>query len=224
MKLLAFDTSTAACSVALLDTSKSTTQQIYSLHQIQPQQQGKLILPMIHAVLESASVSMQELNAIAYGCGPGSYTGVRIACSVAQGIGLATDCRVLAISSLAAMAQAAYQAFQWRHLLVALDAHMQEIYWSAYHVSDLGYVELSGQEEVLNPLNVRMPHDKVDWYGIGDGWGKYGEILSNQADERLKSINIELLPTAEAMLGLAKLKYEQGDWIASSEALPVYLR
>jgi tRNA threonylcarbamoyladenosine biosynthesis protein TsaB len=218
VRLLAFDTSSPACSVALLDTAKPAGEQILSLHKIMPMQQGKLILPMINTILSSSFLTLHDLDAIAYGRGPGSFTGIRIASSVAQGLGFATKFRLIPISSLAAIAQTAYLEQQWAYLLVALDARMGGVYWAQYKVNQLGLVELIGREEVSAPETVGMPENTNNWYGVGDGWEKYN--LGIQP----KATNSKLLPTAQAILSLARVKFEQGEWVKANEAVPVYLR
>lgn len=224
MRLLAFDTSSPACSVALLDTTKPPHDQISSSHKIMPMQQGRLILPMIQAILDASNLTLNDLDAIAYGCGPGSFTGIRIASSVAQGLGFTTKCHLIPISSLAAIAQTAYLEQQWACLLVALDARMGEVYWAQYKVNQMGHVELVGKEEVCLPGKVGVPENDKDWYGIGDGWEKYGEIFSKHLGFLPKSTNPKQLPMARAILSLARLKFEQGTWVKASEAVPVYLR
>lgn len=218
VKLLAFDTSSNTCSVAILNNSS-----IHTISKIESKQQGKLILPLIEALLKEVSLTLEELDGIAYGCGPGSYTGIRIACSVAQGIALANQCPIIPISSLAAMAQTAYGVHHWEQVLVALDAHMGEIYWAKYHVGKSGLVELQGKEAVSKPEQVHI-EDPENWYGIGSAWDKYGEIVLNSSPKQLKSINNSIFPSAEAILELAKVQYLQKNWVSPSNAIPVYLR
>ena len=124
MKILAIETSSHACSVALLNEDK-----VKISHIISPMQQAKLILPMIDELLKSSALTLNDLDAIAYGCGPGGFTGVRIAASVAQGLGFAVKLPIIPISSLAVMAEAAFLERQWRKLLVAVDARADQIYW-----------------------------------------------------------------------------------------------
>src|SRR5690348_12267838 len=131
MKLLALDTSSIACSVALLLDGD-----VHYLHKIAPMQQAKLILSMIEELLKTHSLKVNHLDAIAYGCGPGSFTGLRIACSVAQAFGLAADKPLIPISSLAALAQATYIEHQEKKVLAAIDARMDQIYWAAYELQN----------------------------------------------------------------------------------------
>lgn len=227
MRILAFDTSSEACSAALWDSSSTMNDQIKTRHQIAPMQQARLILPMIQALLSSSSLQLNKLDAIAYGCGPGSFTGMRIASSVVQGIGVAEGLPILQISSLAAMAQAAFMKHQWDKLLVAVDARMEQIYWAIYEVNQAGLVELIGAEQVLKPDELFQSNHELSsgkWYGIGDGWKKYEEKLVKQLGFSPCNIDYTALPEASAMLGLAKKQLDDGNQVAISQALPVYLR
>ena len=219
MKILAFDTSSIACSVAIQKNNN-----IHCLHEIAPMQQGRRILPMIHSLLDSCSLTLNQLDAIAYGCGPGSFTGIRMANSIVQGLGLVTKLPVISISSLAAIAQAAYIEKQWSHLFVAVDAHSEQIYWAIYSANALGSVELTGQEQICAPEKAALPPsemNQVDWYGVGNGWEKYQLQLSKFQP---KDILPTQLPTAQALLILAKKKFELGDFGHAANANPMYLR
>ncbi len=224
MKLLAFDTSTHACTVAVIDTAKPVNANIASKTEMQAMQQGKLILPMIDAVLQTAGILLSELDAIAYGTGPGSYTGTRIAASVVQALGFVNPCKIIPVSSLATMAQAAFIKHHWQRILVAVDARANQVYWAAYELQANGLMKLQDQEHVSAPSNLAVPFTEIDWYGIGDGWSAYGEIINNSIDSKPKEIDVTTLPLADAMLSLAldKLKHQQS--IDVFDALPVYLR
>lgn len=218
VKLLAIDTSSQACSVAIMDGDNVT-----AVHKIAPMQQTNLILPMIQDLLDSSSLNLNQLDAIAYGCGPGSFTGIRIASSVAQGLGYGANLPVIPVSSLAATAQAAFLEKQWRRLLVSIDARMKLIYWAAYEVSLDGCVELVGEEQACEPELIVAP-ESGDWSGVGDGWTVYGDRLVDRLGYAPIEINPSQLPTAEALLALAKVKFDRGEWVAASAAIPVYLR
>ena len=214
MKILALDTSSTACSIAILinDTVKES-------HQLAPMQQAQLILPMIDELLSSAALKLDQLDAIAFGCGPGSFTGVRIATSVAQGLGFAAKVPLIPISSLAAIAQAAYADLGWKKLLVAIDARVQEIYWGAYRVNPQGLVELLGKEKVSSPADLAIP-DTDEWYGIGNAW----EVYRAQIHCQPVNVDINRLPMASAILTLARDKFIKRDWVEAGRALPSYLR
>ena len=218
MNILALDTSSTACSVAIQHAD-----QIEYLHKNAPMQQAKLILPMIHELLAACSLSLDQIDAIAYGCGPGSFTGIRIASSVVQGLAYAADKPVIPISSLAALAQSAFMENQCTKMLVAVDARMEQIYWAVYEVGQTGCVELIGQEVLCKPEEIDLPEGS-DWCGVGDGWEKYSENLSTRLGYQPEPLYTTQLPTAQAILQLAKLKFDKCQWIAASLATPTYLR
>jgi tRNA threonylcarbamoyladenosine biosynthesis protein TsaB len=218
MLILAIDTSSAACSVALLDDEEITLSQ-----RIAPMLQAQLILPMIAEILESADVRMSELHALAFGRGPGSFTGVRIAASVIQGMGFASKLPLLSVSSLAAAAQAAFHELEWRKILVAMDARINEVYWGAYQVNTHGLVELVGTEIVCRPQEIPIPVGQ-DWYAIGNGWQEYGPTLLERLPFAPLAIESARLPDAMGVALLAQAKYERKEWTLLSEALPVYIR
>lgn len=221
MKILALDTSLAACSVALCDGDK-----VAFLHQVAPMQQAVLILPMIHELLGMLSLTVNELDAIAYGCGPGNFTGIRIASCVAQGLAFTKQLPIIRISTLAVIAQTAYEEHAWNKQLVAVDARTNQVYWAMYEWDETagkGYMKLINKEELCTPQSVTRP-DGQDWYAVGDGWGKYQAALIDCLKFEPKMSNISILPTASALLKLAKWKYKEGDWVSTIEALPNYLR
>lgn len=215
MNLLAIDTSSNACSVALLMGEK-----VKSIHEIAPMQQAQKILPMIESLLSENFITLNQLDALAFGCGPGSFTGVRIATSVMQGLGYATGLPLIPISSLAGLAQAAYEDLGWKELLVAIDARIQEIYWAAYRVNIKGFVELVGKEAVCKPEN--LPYASLDqsWYGVGNAW----EVYRAQIRFKPELIDTSRIPIARSILTLAKLKYENKESVDLKKALPTYLR
>lgn len=236
MKILALDTSFSACSVALFnDDIMDPLHQTKIYHQVAPMQHTKMILPMIQEMLHSSSIEPKELDAIAFGCGPGSFTGVRVASSIAQGMGFALNCPIMAVSSLAAAAQHAFTAYQWSNILVAIDAHMEKIYWATYQANSKGYVELKDQEKIIlldklpkQPAselvsNDLLPSEKTDWYGVGDGWAKYSKQLLSSKHSKPRMIASSVIPTAEAVLDLAKIKWQEGDLLKPHEAIPNYL-
>jgi tRNA threonylcarbamoyladenosine biosynthesis protein TsaB len=220
MNLLAFDTTSHVCSVALMQG-----EQLLSLHKDAPMQQAGLILPMIQALLDDAKITLSDLDLIAFGCGPGSFTGIRIASSVAQGISFAYDVPIFQISSLAATAQAAYDAYQWPNILVALDARMDQVYWACYEANQQGLVSLVGEEKACSPADLNVLKIKADWKGVGDGWGQYKEQLIKALGFEPKEIEPTLAATAKAVAKLAKAERENGKiGVSAAEVTPVYLR
>lgn len=214
MKILAIETSTQACSVALL-----LDDVIQSSHKIAPMQQAKLILPMIDEMLRSVALSLDQFDALAFGCGPGSFTGVRIAVSVMQGLAYASQVPLISVSSLAAVAQAAYADLGWKKLLVAMDARIHEVYAGAYQINAAGLVERVGEEQVCLPEQMKIPAGS-DWYGVGNGWEVYQSRLSYKPIAH----DTTRLPMASAIATLAKEKFQRGEFVSPCAALPVYLR
>lgn len=214
MILLAIETSSIACSIAL-----SVNDEIKSIHEIAPMQQAQKILPMIETLLRESALSLDQVDALVLGHGPGSFTGVRIATSVVQGLAFAKNIPVISISSLAALAQASFLTHGWKKLLVGVDARIQEVYWGQYTVNEQGLVELNGKETVCAPANVPLPLSS-DWYGTGDAW----DIYSKEIPYHPLEIDCKQMPTAVGLLHLAKAKYVKQEWTIAEEVLPIYLR
>jgi tRNA threonylcarbamoyladenosine biosynthesis protein TsaB len=214
MKILAIETSSTACSVALLQGEK-----MLSSHKIMPMQQIQGILPMIDEILRSAGLKISELDALAFGCGPGSFTGARIATCVMQGFGFATGLPLIPISSLAAFAQTAYQAKGWQNMLVAVDARMQQVYWAEYCINTANLAVLVGEERVADPETVVALSEQA-FYGVGNAWDVYNSrfLCSPTAYDS------EVLPTAVSVACLAQVKLANNEWVSAKDALPVYLR
>jgi tRNA threonylcarbamoyladenosine biosynthesis protein TsaB len=213
MKILAIEASNTAVSIALQIDDRITAE-----HVIAPLQGAKLILPMIAELLTTQKLTLQNLDAIAFGCGPGSFTGVRIATCVAQGLAYAANVPIIAISSLAALAQTAYQELQCTPMLVAIDARLNEIYCGYYRI-EAGIAILVGGEQVCPPELLPKPLD-TDFYGIGNAW----EIFAERLVFKPAQINTMYIPTAIGVLKQAIAKFQQGDWQTALEATPIYLR
>ncbi len=218
MKILAIDTSASACSIAI-----SIDDTIYAVHHVAPMEQAQKILPLIQIQLDDAKIKLNQLDAIAFGCGPGSFTGVRIAASVVQGLAFATGLPIIKISSLAAVAQAAYQDLGWAKILVGMDARIQEVYWGAYQVNPEGLVELIGTEIVCPPQDVSLPLG-TDWYGVGSAWDVYQTELLTRLPFKPLAQDATRLPMASAILQLAKEAYLRKAFTPLDQAMPVYLR
>jgi len=214
MKLLAFDTSSEACTIALAIDSQTFVQ-----HSILPLKQASYLLPMIETLLCEAKVSLNQLDAIAVGCGPGSFTGIRIGFAVAQGLAFGAGLPLVLVSSLAIVAQSAYEEHGWDSLLVAIDARMNEVYWGQYKVKTSSIVELEGSELLNGPENIVVPQGN-EWTGVGSGW----EVYKDKFDLKPSKIDQNQLPHAVSMLNLAKNKLKNNEVISPAEALPVYLR
>lgn len=218
MKLLALDTSTEACSAALFINGRVSVR-----YRLAPREHSKLILDMLDQLLAEAELKPAALDGLAYGRGPGSFTGVRIAASTVQGIALGLDLPVVPVSSLAALAQGMRREVGSERVLTAIDARMQEVYWASYRLGADGLMELVGDERVVAPADVPVPGDRA-WHGAGSGWDSYRDILVPRLAEQVSEIHAERFPSAEdiALLGAAGLRGGRG--LSAERALPVYLR
>ncbi|MEK7990470.1 MAG: tRNA (adenosine(37)-N6)-threonylcarbamoyltransferase complex dimerization subunit type 1 TsaB [Thiotrichaceae bacterium] len=217
MKLLALDTSSEACSCALWIDGD-----IQYLSQIAPRQHANLILAMADELLKQADFIPSQLDGVAFGRGPGSFTGLRIACGVAQGIAFAADTPVAPVSSLAALAQATYQQTTEENIVTCIDARMNEVYWACYQLQN-GLMQLQTEEQVNPASQVNIPTDKHTWFGAGNGWDSY-EAELKQSLPQIQHYQAEAYPQAHAMLPLAISMFEQQQVVSAEQALPIYLR
>ncbi len=213
MKILALDTATEACSAALYNDGSVTAR-----YQVAPRDHTRLVLPMIEELLGAAGFAPADLDALAYGRGPGSFTGVRIAASVVQGIGLGADLPVAGVSSLAAIAQRAWRVHGANHVLACLDARMSEIYWAVYRADRHGVMHLEGAEHLSAPDSVTADEGV---FAAGPGWNAYPELAAQVGPAEK---DYSLLPHAKDMLTLALPVIEAGHGLPAHTALPVYLR
>ncbi len=218
MKLLALDTATEACSAALLIGDA-----MLERYEVAPRAHARLLLPMLESLLAEAGLKLADLDAIAFGCGPGSFTGVRIAASVVQGIAFGADLPVLPVSTLTALARAALQEHSATHVLAAIDARMGEIYWATYRRDARGEPQALGDELVTSAQDLSISED-ADWYGIGTGWAAYESVLRPQFGSRLLGCDAQALPRATHIAQLAALDYADGKALSAELALPVYIR
>ncbi len=217
MKILAIDTATDACSAALL-----IDEQVHCEFALAPRQHTQLILAQIEKVLAEAEMSLQDMDAIAFGRGPGAFTGLRIAAGVTQGLSLAADIPALAVSSLAAMAQAAYQQHQIEKSYVGLDARMQQVYWGEYQIQK-GIAVLQGKEQVIAPEDL-PPKNSTGFVGVGSAWQVYADSLHLQIQAESNATLQDIYPSAEYIARLAVKQYKSKQYLYSSEIQPVYLR
>jgi tRNA threonylcarbamoyladenosine biosynthesis protein TsaB len=216
--LLAIDTSGDACSAALLSGKR-----IEQVLETAPRRHGELILGMMQQVLENAGTRLDELDAIAFARGPGSFTGVRIAVAVAQGAGFGAGLPLVPISTLAAIAQGAFRRSGNRRLLVALDARMGEVYWGCFEIDEGGLALPRCEERVCPPEEVEVP-DGDGWLGVGPGWSVYGAELAARTHVVANADAGEAICEARdlALLGAAELA--AGHAVPPALAAPVYLR
>lgn len=215
VKLLGIETATEACSAAVLVDGE-----VIERFEISPRRHNELILPMCEAVLADAGVTLKQLDGIAFGCGPGAFTGLRIAASVTQGIALAHDLPVASISTLANLAYQA-QVNVGELIMPSIDARMDEIYWGLYKKT-LDDVELIDEEKVQLPGEVFVA-DNISC-GLGTGWGSYKQVLQQHIEIDPQHIIEDALPHAKVTVTLAKYKYLNQKMVDVMHALPVYLR
>jgi len=217
MNLLAIDTATEACSVAL-----SSHGQVLEHYQLAPRRHAELVLPMIDAVLAEAGLHKQQIDAIAVGKGPGAFTGVRLAISVAQGIALGLDLPVLGISSLAALAQDLAGVADDAMVLACMDARMGEVYAGVYRRGADGLMALVGSESV-GPVSALGLPDSARWVVVGSGCGSYAAALTALIGAPALA-DAERYPRAAMIARLAVPGFQRGEGLAPELVLPSYLR
>lgn len=214
MKLLAFETATEACSVALyLDG------QILERHQIAPRLHAEYALPWAEELLAQAGIKRSQLDAIALSRGPGAFTGVRLAIALAQGIALALDKPVVAVSTLRAIAVQG----EGNRILAAIDARMGEVYVGAFERNGDELIAVS-REAVAAPEVVALPDDKGGWHGVGTGFSAAGNALQSRLGTQLLDVDASVLPHAADVARLAVAAFARGEAMAPERVEPAYLR
>lgn len=225
MKILALDTATENCSAALWVDGSLLQREVEV-----PRGHADLILTMIDELLAQSATPLAGLDAIAFGRGPGSFTGVRLAASVTQGLAFGADLPVVPISDLRALAQRAVNSMPaentaTRHILVCNDARMHEVYWACFERGPEGLMRPAGIERVSKPADVHLP---AEWAGTlvsaaGRGFAAYTE-LSERLSQTLTDISANILPGAAEIATLAVAEVCAGRTLPPEEAVPVYLR
>lgn len=212
MNVLAIDASTDKASVAVKAGDK-----LFCLEQDSVKTHAQLMLPMIERLMVQADVQLNQLDGIVFGCGPGSFTGLRIACSIAKGLAFAHDLHLIPVSSLAALAWAAREQEQYSSLpvLAVIDARMNELYW-AYFAPDV----YTAQERVTPVQLIDVPVDSL-LLVAGTGIDNYWPDCTAELKERTP-IRLNLTPNAGAMIRLAEVTHIQA--ITAAQAQPVYVR
>lgn len=220
MIILALETSTEACSVAL-DVAGETLERF----ELAPRRHAELLLPMIDELLLEAGLHKRAIEAVAFGRGPGAFTGVRLAASVAQGLAFGLSRPVLPVSSLAALAQAEIGAAEGRPIAAMMDARMGELYLGLYRANQAGLVDAQAPECVLPPADVTLPGPQSEtWWVAGSGWAAYQEALQARLGDRVQVQPQPRYPRAAALLPLARQELASGHWHTPAEAQPLYLR
>lgn len=217
MKLLAIETATEACSVALyLDG------EVREDFRIAPREHARLVLGMADALLADAGVKLADMDALAFGRGPGAFTGVRIATSVVQGMAFASELPVVPVSTLAALAQGGLRTYGWQRVAAAIDARMDEVYWASYECVD-GLMQALDEERVCPPQAVPLLAG-TGWYGIGSGWLTFADELRERQTDAIAGAQGEFYPHAQDVAVLAADAVARGQAVSAEQALPVYLR
>ncbi|WP_372832716.1 tRNA (adenosine(37)-N6)-threonylcarbamoyltransferase complex dimerization subunit type 1 TsaB [Pontibacterium sp.] len=216
-KILALDTSTDACSVAL-DIDGEVKQDF----RIIPRQHTKQLLPMVQQMLSDCDLKVSDLDAIAVGRGPGSFAGIRIATGAAQGLAFAAELPMLPTSTLAAIALRIYRDTGAEFIVTALDARMNEIYCCAYQIQNGLPVALM-PETVCAPGQLQLPEESQHWTVGGSGWC-YLEDMSAEVQQAVQPLDDTVYPAAAEIVTLALQDWEAGKAVPPEEALPVYLR
>lgn len=216
-RILALDTATEACSAAVLDGER-----LIARSRIAPREHAQLILTMVREVLDEANLALSELDAIAFGRGPGGFTGVRIATGVVQGLAFGAGKPVIPVSTLRALAQGAARDAGASAVIAAIDARMGEVYVGNFVRDDKGLMQPAGEERVCAPGAVSAP-PRSDWVGTGSGWNEYREALASCVPVAAVETLVRY-PDARDIAILAASDFLAGLALPADKALPVYLR
>ena len=218
-RILAIDTATEACSVALLNQGRQ-----FAHFELCAREHTQRILPLVQQILQDGGVSLTDLDALAFGRGPGSFTGVRIGIGIAQGLSLGASLPLIGVSTLMTMAQGAWRLHGATRVLAAIDARMGEVYWAEYQRDEHGVWHGEASEAVLKPeaAAVRMAALSGEWACVGTGWQAWPQLRENS--ELTLTVTDVTLPHAEDMLPLAERALACGQTVTAEHAEPTYLR
>jgi tRNA threonylcarbamoyladenosine biosynthesis protein TsaB len=213
LKILALDTSTEYCSVALWRDGELQTREALA-----GRRHSELLLDMVDAVLRENGLAPRDLDGIAFGAGPGSFTGLRIACGVTQGIAFGAALPVVGVSTLLALAEAAAA----ERAVCCLDARMGQVYHAAYAKRDAGWHPVHAPA-LYAPDEAPLVAGGY-WTGCGSGFKSYGEALGRRYGQCLSAIMPDVYPHAKHVARLAVTEFEQGRAVAAELAAPLYIR
>lgn len=213
MKILAIETSTEYCSVALWQEGRVTEH-----CELVGQKHSELLMLMIDDLLKKETLKISQLDGIAFGKGPGSFTGVRIACGVAQGLALGADLKVVGVCTLQVLAQASGRG----RVIAALDARMGEIYLAAYENIDGAWSV--AKEPCLCKIEDAPALKGEGWFGAGSGFAVNKAALSARYGSQLAAADAQFMPQAGAVAQLAAPEFSKGNAVDAALALPLYLR
>lgn len=218
MKILALDTSTEYLSLALRLEGKA-----YIRNMLAGQSHSQEILPLLRELLSEAKIELNDLDGIAFGAGPGSFTGLRIGCGVAQGLAFGANLPVIGVSTLLALAHGAFtRNTATTRIIACLDARMGEVYHAAYVRNDETWEEISAPG--LYKPNAMPALPDGGWVGVGSGWAAYGEALKACYAEQINLILPAEFPNALCMVELAEPMFAAGLGVAAAQAAPIYIR
>jgi tRNA threonylcarbamoyladenosine biosynthesis protein TsaB len=193
---------------------------VLSHYEVIPRLHAQRLLPMIKTLLAEGGIALSAVDGIAFGRGPGAFTGVRIAIGVVQGLAFALDRPVLPVSNLAVLAQRALREHGAQQVASAIDARMDEVYWGCYR-AEQGEMRLAGLEAVLPPEQASLPRDASgEWFGAGTGWGTFAPRIPVTVIGQEPA----MLPHALDLLSLAQFAWARGEALPADQAQPVYLR
>lgn len=215
--ILALDTSTDACSAAL-----KLGDQYFERFELAPRQHTQLLLPMVESLLTEGGITVRDLSAIAFGRGPGSFAGIRIATGAAQGLALAFETPVVPVSTLEALAEQAFSQSSETYVLATLDARMDEVYWAVYAQSN-GKVHALTHEQVTSPQQITLPDEVTQCLAIGPGM-RYQSGMLDSVLSKIHQSKPDEFPSATTMLEIAHNDFSQGEWVSPESALPLYIR
>lgn len=219
MKILAIDTTQETCSSALQVDGKLYFREVHA-----PREHTRLLLPQVDDLLKEAGLKPAGLDAIAFGRGPGSFTGLRIAAGVAQGLALGAGIPVAAVSSLAGLAQRAFREYpETTRVAAAFDARIDEVYCGCFILEDGLAVPLD-EESVIAPQQFVLAGKEEDkWLAAGSGWQAYPQMLQ-RLEGRIAACHADMTPLARDLLPLAVDMISKEQTVSAGQALPVYLR
>lgn len=216
MRILAIDASTETCAVALGDGVAWDERSVVAGHR-----HSELLLPMIRGLLDDHGATLSGLDGVAFGAGPGAFTGLRIACGIAQGLAFGAGLPMVGVSTLEALAETARQQHATSRVIAALDARAQEVYVAAYWHDGVRWHE-AVTPAVIAPAAVTLPADG-GWTGVGSGFTAY-PALRDRCIAVLASYEPIRAPTATAIGTLALPRLAAGEGVAARDAAPIYLR
>ncbi|WP_028455075.1 tRNA (adenosine(37)-N6)-threonylcarbamoyltransferase complex dimerization subunit type 1 TsaB [Chitinilyticum litopenaei] len=219
MAFLALDTATDHLSLALATPTGLVARDWHV-----GQKHAELTLPRLRELLEESGTPLAALEGLAFAAGPGSFTGLRIGCGIAQGLAFALGIPLLGISTLEALAEAAQATHpdQPQRVYCCLDARMNQVYAAAYARTPAGW-QLETGPVVCDPQAIPLPAG-TDWLGAGSGFALYGDVLQARLGEQLAGIDATLAPRASHMLALAQPRFAAGQGVPPHEAELLYLR